>query len=107
MVIYSNGPGDIFVKWRNLTNKINEKLGELFSCMMCFPFWVGAILSAIDLFLFGGLVLTPYNVLILGVNGVNTVNVFTSVFIIFMDGVLSSGTTWIVHNIEEYFETKG
>lgn len=99
MVVFSNGPWHIFVKLRKLTDKINPKLGELFSCMMCFPFWVGFMLSFADLFLIKNASLTPFNILLQGDNA------FIAIFTLFMDGAVSSGSTWILHNIEEYFET--
>jgi len=100
MVIYSNGPFHIFSKWRELTVKIHPMVGELFSCMMCFPFWVGVLLSAIDLFLFGGC-LTPFNVLLFNI----PTGIAKIIAILGLDGALSSGTTWFIHNIEEYFES--
>ena len=102
MVIYSNGPGDMFVKWRSFTNRINTKFGELFSCMMCLPFWVGVLFSLIDLFVITGAVFTPYNILLY----TQASGFFKTLLILSMDGFLSSGSTWIVHNIEEYFELK-
>lgn len=100
-VIYSDGPFNIFIKWRNFTNRINDNFGKLFSCMMCFPFWVGAIISAVDLFLFGGVVFTPYNIIFQSQPN----NIYKIIAVLFLDGSLSSGTTWIIHNIEEYFES--
>lgn len=100
MVIYSTGPFHMFQKWREFTDRIHPMLGELFSCMMCWPFWVGAILSAIDFFLFVGIIFTPFNVLM----STATVSFWTVSFSIMLDGFISSGTTWVIHNIEEFFE---
>ena len=102
MVIYSNGPFDIFVKWRKFTDNIHYKFGELFSCMMCFPFWVGILFSAIDLFFLTATVMTPFNTLLYAeANGI-----LKYLTILLLDGVFSSGSTWVIHNIEEFFETK-
>lgn len=101
MVVFSKGPFGIFEKFRALTDKINSSLGELFSCMMCFPFWVGTVISSIDLFFVNSIAFTPYNVIMATAV---PVNVWIILFIIIMDGVISSGTTWVLHNIEEYFE---
>jgi hypothetical protein len=100
MIVYSNGPFHIFSKWRAFTEKIHPMVGELFSCMMCFPFWVGLIISAIDLFIFGGL-LTPFNILLFN----HPIGISKIITVLFLDGSLSSGTTWVLHNIEEYFES--
>lgn len=100
MVVYSNGPFDIFVNFRALTNKIHEKLGELFSCMMCFPFWVGLSISAMDIFLLKSTVFTPLNMILMA----EPISLVTILVILILDGAISSGTTWILHNIEEYFE---
>jgi hypothetical protein len=99
VMVFSRGPFGIFEEWRNLSEKINSSFGELFSCMMCFPFWVGALLSIINLFLLPSVLFTPFNIIIM----IHS-DILSKLFIIVMDGILSSGTTWILHNIEEYFE---
>lgn len=100
MVVFSNGPLHIFDKLRTLTNKIHPMLGEIFSCMMCFPTWVGVILSSIDYFLLPNFVITPFNLLLTGITGF-----WGIAFLILMDGILASGTTWFIHNVEEWFES--
>lgn len=105
-VIYSNGPFDVFLKWRGLTQRIHENLGDLFSCMMCFPVWVGLIISAINLFLLPSIPMTPMNMLPYLFGGLYAAEIpwlFNTLIILF-DGAISSGTTWLIHNIEEYFE---
>lgn len=103
MIIYSNGPYDIFIKWRIFTDKLHHKFGELFACMMCLPFWVGALFSLVDIFLLNASVITPFNILL----HQETNGIFKYVMVILMDGFLSSGSTWLIHNIEEFFETNG
>lgn len=61
-------------------------LKEMLSCMMCTPTWVG--------FIFGIFLFSPVNQ-ILGVNP------YISWF---FDGMLASGTTWIINSIIEWFE---
>jgi hypothetical protein len=110
IVVYSNGPFDICLNWRKLSEKIHPKFGELFSCMMCFPMWAGMLFSVINLFCFYKLNLyfTPMNYIF----GDNIFNYTGSDFwlitavVILLDGFVSSGTTWVIHNIEEYFETR-
>jgi hypothetical protein len=107
MVVYSNGPFGVFRKWRELSNKISEGFGELFSCMICFPTWAGMILSAINLFLIENIIMfTPMNLLmnesVFDYSGITFWLI--SFVIILVDGLIGSGTTWIIHNIEEWFE---
>lgn len=102
MIIYSKGPFSVFEKWRNITERINPSLGELFSCMMCLPFWVGLFISLIDMFILPGISITPLNILI----QVIPFNFFNIIIVIILDGVISSASTWILHNIEEFFENR-
>lgn len=93
MIVFSNGPFHIFQKLRNFAEKISSQLGELFSCMICYPTWNGMILSAISLIL--GVYFTPFTLIFNG----NYV-----LLTLLLDGCLGSGSTWLIHNIEEYFE---
>jgi len=106
MVVYSDGPGDIFVKWRTLADWIHPKFGAVFKCMMCFPMWVGMIISVVNLFLLPELNLTPFNCVI---GSLSELSVFGRVigysFVILLDGAIASGTSWFIHNIEEYYES--
>ena len=108
MVVYSNGPFGIFRKWRDFTNKINEGFGELFSCMICFPTWAGALLSAINLFFVDWLKFTPMNVLFKeSIYDLNSAMFFATITtVVGIDALIGSGVTWVIHNIEEYFENK-
>lgn len=100
IVVFSNGPIHVFDKLRKITNKIHPMLGEIFSCMMCFPTWVGIGLSAIDYFLLPNFIFTPFNLIFTGITGF-----WGIAFMLLMDGILASGTTWFIHNIEEWFES--
>lgn len=102
IIVYSNGPFDMFLKWREFTEKIHPKIGELFSCMMCLPFWVGVLFSAIDLFFITGAIFTPFNVLLY----LQASNLLKTLIILIMDGLVSSGSVWVLHNIEEYYENR-
>ena len=75
--------GSIFNGFREFWNKVNPSFfGTLFSCMICFPTWVGFILS--------------FTFQMMGYD-----NMFLSVF---LDGCLASGTVFVLHIVEEYFE---
>lgn len=78
----------IFSKWREFWIKHSPKFfGELFSCMICLPFWVGAFLSTTVISISG----FYYNI----------DNIFYSTFI---DACLTSGGVWLIHTIQENLE---
>lgn len=83
---------------RNIADNIG--LGEVFSCMMCLPLWVGVTLSLIDVLLLPT-PFTPFSVILDSLE----LNLWVIVAIVLLDGVLSSGVTWLIHNIEEFFES--
>jgi len=84
IMIYSS----IFAKWREFWNNVSPNFfGELFSCMICLPFWIGIFLS-FTLFSITG-------------NYFNTPSLFISAF---FDGCLASGGVWLVHNLQEKLE---
>lgn len=101
MVVYSNGPWHIFSKWRDFTNSISENLGELFSCMMCFPLYAGVLISLLNVLFFKDISFTPMNYIL------TTGGIFVQIITVIFDGIIASGTTWILHNIEEFFENNG
>ena len=89
------------VVYGSIFENLREKLklfspdfwGKLFSCMMCMPFWVGVILS-IGSHITGYTQFSPFFS-----NGLE--NLYIAVF---LDGCLLSGTTWLIHTFQEYFE---
>ncbi len=82
--------GSIFNKFRELSNKIHPMLGKLFSCMRCTATWVGFAISSI--FILCSME-TPCSII--------TPNIY---IVIFMCGMISSGTVWLLHTIQEYFD---
>jgi hypothetical protein len=86
--------GSIFDGFRELMKEVSPNFfGTLFSCMICFPTWVGFILS----FVFQ--IMGYDNMSPLASQGVD--NIFLSVF---LDGCLASGSVFILHIVEEWFE---
>lgn len=84
--------GSIFKKLRDYLDKVSPKFwGKLFSCMMCFPTWVGFFLS---IFFFSP---TMYY-------GLADFGFGNSVTSVFFDGILASGTTWLLHTFQEMME---
>lgn len=80
--------GTIFEGWRNFWEKLSPNFfGKLMNCMICLPFWTGLILS----FLFFG----QYSTDFYNMNGWWT---------IFFDGCITSGSVWLIHNIQYAIE---
>lgn len=80
----------IFERWRNFTNKYSPNFfGELFSCMICLPFWIGVFLS----FFVYSPSLGILNLRVLPLN-------------LLLDACIASGGVWIIHTFQEYLENK-
>ena len=97
MMVFGSGPFRIFEFIRNVSMEINDHFGTLFSCMMCLPTNLGIILSLINWF-FVPTPFTPYNILFGADVG------FWWLAMIF-DGAFTSGIVWLIHHVEEFFET--
>ena len=80
----------IFEKWRNFFDKYVPFLGQLFTCMICLPFWWGVLLSL--------MVYSP---------SVITFNMDSIILGSFIDGCLASGGVWLVHSLQEKLERDG
>lgn len=89
--------GSIFKGFRDFLNQKSPKFwGKLFSCMMCFPTWAGFFLS---LTFFSPSLY--YGLVDLSVFGFKIPKEITSVF---FDGMLSSGSVWLIHTFQEMAE---
>jgi uncharacterized membrane protein YczE len=86
----------IFSGFRDFISKFGTgpySIHKLFNCMMCLPFWVGVVIS-LSLILLGFGQLSPfYNA------GITNIPLA-----VFLTGVFSSSTTWLIHTLQEYFE---
>ena len=82
----------IFSKWRAFWVKQSPNFfGELFTCMICLPFWWGVIISFLGL--------SPFNF--------EFDQNFTMIVIYsLLNGFLGSGGTWLLHTLQEYLEKK-
>ena len=86
--------GTLFESFRELMDDLSPNFfGKLFSCMMCTPWWVGFFLSL-------GAQLSGYSQFLPFYNYCLE-NIYLSIF---LDACLLSGTTWLIHNVQEYFE---
>ena len=99
IICYGNGPFHIFEKWREFTQSIHEYVGELFTCMMCLSTWIGLFFSLINIFLVKDIAFTPFN-MIFGVGN-------NIVLTLIMDMGFTSGTVWLLHQLEEMMERTG
>lgn len=99
MMVFGSGPFRIFERIRNLTSRISEHFGSLFTCMMCFPANLGWVASVIDWFLIKNVAFTPFNILLAG----------TGMWwlALILDCFFTSGIVWLIHNIESFFENLG
>ena len=96
MFIYGSGPFRIFERIRSWSNKISSHFGEVFTCFMCFPTWIGLVLSAIDVFLITGYTFTPFSAII------NDTSLWW--LIIPLDAGFTSGSTFLIHQLDEMME---
>jgi len=94
--VYAHGPMHIYDHIRCLAEKIHPNLGELFQCMICFPTWVGFILSALNSLFLPYLDLTP---------GMALMSMYAPWWaIMIFDGFFASGIVWLIHTAQEALE---
>ena len=96
MMVFGSGPFRIFEHVRNISSRISEHFGSLFTCMMCFPANLGWAFSVIDWFLLKNIAITPFNILLAG----------TGMWwlALVLDCFFTSGIVWLIHNFESFFE---
>ena len=96
--VYSSGPFNMFNHLRDFMDKhAPSNLGELFHCMICFPTWVGIVLSAFDIWLLPNYTFTPFNYFL------NNDDLWY--YIIPLDMFITSGTVWLLNTIQEMCES--
>lgn len=104
MVVFGYGPFGMFEKWRSLTSRISYGLGKLFSCMLCFPTWVGLGFSLLNMFAFPMFPITPFMVIL---GDTIAANAGMMVVIAFMDMLFTAGSCWMLYTIEDALERSG
>lgn len=90
-----NGPFGIVEKWRTFTDWIHPQFGELFNCIFCTSTWVGLLFSALNYWLIP-VKFTPFNIIF--------ENTHFWWLIIFMDGMFTCGSTWLLHQLDEMMD---
>jgi hypothetical protein len=86
-------------------NKFFSKFYDLITCMMCFPTWVGFILSLIDIFLIKFTTFTPLNMIVGDYVLVEPYNYVLIPLVVLFDGFIASGVTWLIHTLQEFLES--
>lgn len=81
---------------------MSDGLGELFSCPLCFSTWVGMIFSIVDVFLIESVALTPFSMILSGVDCFSI-----AILTVLMDGFFTAGFVWLLHQLEEAMERHG
>lgn len=94
--VYAHGPFHIYDKIRDVATKIHSNLGELFSCMICFPTWVGMFASLGNMFFLPSVALTPFMILLYGAA--------PWWMIMILDGFFTSGIVWLINTLQEALE---
>lgn len=92
-IIAYSGMFSFFRNWLENFFGEDSKIYELFTCMMCLPTWVGFFFSTIFIFM-GYPEFSPFYG-----NGLDVIALS-----IFLDGVFASGTTWLIHTVQEAIE---
>ena len=93
MIVYLNGPFQMFEHFRNFMQGISDQLGELISCEACTSVWVSFFISALNLIFIPSIAFTPFN-LLLGCTGLWWL-------IILLDGLFGCGIVWMLFRIED------
>jgi hypothetical protein len=79
--------GSIFENQRSWIKSKSKFFGDLISCMLCTPTWVGFFLSIIT----GGLT-NAY------------LETHFQIVTIFLDGMFTAGIVWAINSVVEFFE---
>ena len=95
-IVFANGPFHIFKKMHEYLEDNYPMLNEGLSCMICCPWWVGMVISSINILFFPMFAITPMNYLL--------ADKLLFPFIIFLDGAIASGMNWLIHTIQEAVE---
>ncbi len=84
--------GSIFEKWRTFWFKQSPNFfGKLTSCPLCLSTWIGFGLSYLFNYMGYSTPFTEYGITYLPL-------------LVFLDGCLTSGCVWLLHNFEEVLE---
>ncbi len=97
ILVYGSGPFDILTKFKNWCANHCSMISNMLECMMCTSTNVGWVFSAINLLFFSKLHFTPATMLF------DDFDVWY--LIIIFDAFFASGCVWLIHTIQEAFES--
>ena len=104
VAIDANGPWHIFDKMHNWAASKAPVLEELFSCYICLPFWIGVVLSFINI-LWLPVAFTPMNILfdfVMPCGRFELICFFTMI----CDGFMTSAMCFTMDNINKKIMSK-
>jgi hypothetical protein len=96
-LVYSEGPFEIFDKFRNFVAKVSPQLRKALDCMNCTPTYIGLLASSINLIFFPTLPMTPFGILLY--------NKMWWGIIIVLDTIFTSGAVYLLHTLQEFLES--
>lgn len=98
LLVYGSGPFNILSKFREYTLDNIKVIGEMLRCMMCTSANLGWIISLFDLICLPNLRFTPFNLFL-----PNDLEYW--LIIIALDSFFTSGIVWLIHTVQETFES--
>lgn len=96
-VIFAHGPFHCFDKMHEIAEKIHPQLEEMLSCFICSGWWLGFLMSVVNLLLFPTVTFTPMSIIGLPIS--------YWYITVFLDGAFVSGSNWLINTIQNYLET--
>lgn len=96
LLVYGTGPFNMLSKFRELSRKILNTLGDMLDCMMCTSTNIGWVVSLLNILLIP-VPLTPMMILY--------GNALPWYIIIFGDACITSGAVWLLHTLQEMMES--
>ena len=96
-MIYAHGPFHCFDAMHRIAEKIHPQFEEMLSCFICSGWWIGFLMSAINILLFPSIAFTPLIMIGLPMD--------YWYVIVFLDGAFVSGNNWLINTIQNYLET--
>lgn len=97
--VYAHGPAHMYDKIRDVATKIHSNLGELFSCMICFPTWIGMLASIGNMLIIPSACITPFMMLLYGIA--------PWWIIMILDGFFTSSAVWLIDTWQSAKERSG
>ncbi len=98
LLVYGSGPFNVLVKIRDYCLNHIKVIGEMLQCMMCTSANLGWIISLFDLICLPNLRFTPFNLFL-----PNDLEYW--LIIIALDSFFTSGIVWLIHTVQETFES--